>query len=52
MAKKSRKETREIEEQLRREEEQERKKTRIFLIVGVAIVLAILIYALYERVFS
>ena len=52
MAKKNRKETREIEELLRKEAEQERKKTRIFLIIGVVIVVAILVYALYERVFS
>ena len=52
MAKRNRKETREIEEQLRKEAEQERKKTRIFLIIGVVIVVAILVYALYERVFS
>jgi len=51
MAKKNRKETREIEEQLRKEAEQERKKTRIFLIIGVVIVVAILVYALYERIF-
>ena len=35
MAKKSRKETREIEEQLRKEAEAERKKTRVVLIIGV-----------------
>ena len=51
MAKKSRKETREIEEQLRKEPNK-KKKTRIFLIIGVVIVVAILVYALYERVFS
>lgn len=52
MAKKSRKETREIEEQLRKEAEAERKKTRVVLIVGVVVIVAILAYAIYERVFA
>ena len=52
MVKKSRKETREIEEQLRKEAEAERKKTRVVLIIGVVVVVAIWVYALYERVFS
>lgn len=52
MAKKSRKETREIEEQLRKEVEAERKKTRVVLIVGVVVIVAILAYAIYERVFA
>lgn len=51
MSKNNRKQTREIQEQLAKEEAAERKKTGIILAIGVAFIIVVLAYAIYERVF-
>lgn len=52
MSKNNRKQTREFQEKLAEEEAAERKKTGIVLAIGVVFIVAVLAYAIYERVFA